>query len=214
MAPPRSHEGAYIPLDALQLTALDNVDDKDNEALEQHILVLLLGGLLILLAVTLLAVFWHQFIQAAAINTATEPEPARYWMRIVQAGWAARLVTVCTTVMLTVVALQGGLGTAMVAAILLETTTTGRGGVSLFLGPFYSLLRASKASPVTLWTATGFRPRFWRGRGTEPSPLPTQAMMWSTASRADRLYGIRNDRISAGLCFTSGTRSANITASS
>ncbi|KAM3526971.1 hypothetical protein MY4038_006587 [Beauveria bassiana] len=172
MAPPRSHEGAYIPLDALQLTALDNVDDKDNEALEQQQQPPPVAS------------------PAAAINTATEPEPARYWMRIVQAGWAARLVTVCTTVMLTVVALQGGLGTAMVAAILLETTTTGRGGVSLFLGPFYSLLRASKASPVTLWTATGFRPRFWRGRGTEPSPLPTQAMMWSTASRADRLHTI------------------------
>ncbi|CAI7663128.1 unnamed protein product [Penicillium viridicatum] len=112
------------------------------------VLTVILGFPILLLAVILLALFWHESMKAT-----DGAEPSTYWLRIVNAGWAAQLVTVCTASIRTVVAFQAGLATAMIAGIVLETT-----GTPILQGPFYSMLRAVKVAPSNLWTATNFRP--------------------------------------------------------
>ncbi|KAL6872848.1 hypothetical protein J3F83DRAFT_587834 [Trichoderma novae-zelandiae] len=162
MAPSRTSE--HVHLEALN----SNADDNDHEAEEEQphhkqrniwhrldtssIVTILLGLPLLLLTVTLTALFWHESVKA--IDGA---EPDISWMRVVNADWATRLVTICTASNRTVVALQAGLATAMVAGIVLETT-----GVPLLLGPFYSMLRAVKLAPSNLWTATNFQPHLSR----------------------------------------------------
>ncbi|UKZ76144.1 hypothetical protein TrVFT333_003840 [Trichoderma virens FT-333] len=162
MAPSRPRE--YISLEALN----SNAEDNDNEVKEQQphgeqsniwrrldttsILTVFLGPSLLLFAVALLGLFWHESMKA--IDGA---EPAISWVRIVNASWATRLVTVCSTCIRTVLAFQAGLATAMVAGIVLETT-----GAPLLLGPFYSMLRAVKMAPSNLWTATNFQPHLTR----------------------------------------------------
>ncbi|RAL01596.1 uncharacterized protein BO80DRAFT_434175 [Aspergillus ibericus CBS 121593] len=154
----------YIPLEALNTNAEDNHEEAEEEQPHRKrrnlwhridttsVLTVFLGFPLLLLAVTLLALFWHGSMKA--IDGA---EPEIYWVRVVNAGWATRLVTVCTASIRTVVAFQAGLVTAMVAGIVLETT-----GVPLLLGPFYSMLRAVKVAPSNLWTATNFQPHLSR----------------------------------------------------
>ncbi|KAJ5400861.1 hypothetical protein N7465_011350 [Penicillium sp. CMV-2018d] len=112
------------------------------------VLTVIIGFPILLLAVILLALFWYESMKA--IDGA---EPGTYWLRIVNAGWAAQLVTVCTASIQTVVAFQAGLATAMIAGIVLETT-----GTPILQGPFYSMLRAVKVAPSNLWTATNFQP--------------------------------------------------------
>ncbi|KAJ5977006.1 hypothetical protein N7501_000348 [Penicillium viridicatum] len=112
------------------------------------VLTVTIGFPILLLAVILLALFWYESMKA--IDGA---EPGTYWLRIVNAGWAAQLVTVCTASIQTVVAFQAGLATAMIAGIVLETT-----GTPILQGPFYSMLRAVKVAPSNLWTATNFQP--------------------------------------------------------
>ncbi|CAI7621778.1 unnamed protein product [Penicillium glandicola] len=158
-----AHSGTreYIPFEALR-----NTEGNDAEQDQPHrkrsniwhrvditsVLTVLLGSPLLLLAVALLALFWHESMRA--IDGA---EPGSYWVRIVNAGWAAQFVTVCTASIRTVVSFQAGLATAMVAGIVLETT-----GAPLLHGPFYSILRAVKAAPSNFWTATNFQPHLSR----------------------------------------------------
>lgn len=148
----------YISLEALNTNA-HNDDDAEEEQPHHKtniwrriditsVLTVILGFPILLLAVILLALFWHESMKA--INGA---EPGIYWLRIVNAGWAAQLVTVCTASIRTVVAFQAGLATAMIAGVVLETT-----GAPVLQGPFYSILRAVKVAPSNLWTATNFQP--------------------------------------------------------
>ncbi|CRL26948.1 unnamed protein product [Penicillium camemberti] len=148
----------YISLEALNTNA--HSDDDAEEEQPHHktniwhridtasILTMILGFPILLLAVILLALFWHESMKA--IDGA---EPGIYWLRIVNAGWAAQLVTVCTASIRTAVAFQAGVATAMIAGIVLETT-----GAPILQGPFYSILRAVKVAPSNLWTATNFQP--------------------------------------------------------
>lgn len=156
MAPNGSRE--YISLGALNRNA-HNDDDAEEEQPHQKsniwhridttsVLTVILGFPLLLLAVILLALFWHESMKAIG-----GAEPSTYWQRIVNAGWAAQLVTVCTASIRTVGAFQAGLATAMIAGIVLETT-----GAPILQGPFYSMLRAVKVAPSNLWTATNFQP--------------------------------------------------------
>ncbi|OKL60067.1 hypothetical protein UA08_04467 [Talaromyces atroroseus] len=156
--------GEYTPLEALNPNAEDHGDEAGEE--QSHgkrtkvwqrvdatsFLAILLGFPVLLLAVTLLALFWHESVEA--INRA---EPNIYWARVVHAGWATRLVTVCTASIRAVMAFQAGLVTALVAGIALETT-----GAPLLHAPLYSMLRAVKAAPSNFWTATDFRPHLPR----------------------------------------------------
>ncbi|RAK79512.1 uncharacterized protein BO72DRAFT_446326 [Aspergillus fijiensis CBS 313.89] len=112
------------------------------------VLTLFLGPPVLLLAVTFLVLFWWESMKA--INGG---DPEVYWFRIVDADWATRLITICTTAIRTVVSFQAGLATAMVAGVVLETE-----GIPLLQGPLYSILRAVKAAPSSLFTATDFRP--------------------------------------------------------
>lgn len=154
----------YTPLEPLNTNAEDNDDDAeqaqpDGKRIEiwrridtTGFLTVLLGFPILLLAVTLLALFWHESLKA--VNGA---EPNIYWVHVINASWATRLVTVCTTSIRMVMALQAGLVTALIAGIVLETT-----GAPLLHGPFYSMLRAVKAAPSILWTATDFQPHLSR----------------------------------------------------
>ncbi|RAL06825.1 uncharacterized protein BO97DRAFT_465635 [Aspergillus homomorphus CBS 101889] len=112
------------------------------------VLTIFLGPPFLLLAVTFLVLFWWESIKAIHGG-----DPEVYWFRIVNADWATRLVTICTTAIRTVMAFQAGLATAMVAGIVLETK-----GIPLLQGPLYSILRAVKVAPSSLFTATNFRP--------------------------------------------------------
>jgi hypothetical protein len=143
----------YVPLDALNSEAEDEQRYRKPRSTWQRVdtasvLTVFIGFLLLLLAVTLLALFWHDSIKA--IDGA---ELATYWARVVNAGWETRLVTVCTTSIRTVVSFQAGVITALIAGIVLETA-----GIPLLHGPFYSMLRAVKVAPSNLWTATNFQP--------------------------------------------------------
>ncbi|KAG2003881.1 hypothetical protein GB937_009374 [Aspergillus fischeri] len=153
----------YIPLEPLNINAEENNDEAEEEPHRKasniwhridttSVLTVFLGFLLLMLTVTLLAMFWHESMKA--IDGA---EPGIYWVRVVNAGWAAQLVTVCTASIRTVMAFQAGLATAMVAGIVLETT-----GAPLLHGPFYSILRAVKVAPSNLWTSTDFQPHLSR----------------------------------------------------
>ncbi|OGE54767.1 hypothetical protein PENARI_c005G10456 [Penicillium arizonense] len=162
MAPSGTRE--YISLEALNRNPENNDDEAEEE--QPHckrsniwhriditsVLTIFLGLPILLLAVTLLALFWHESMKA--IDGA---EPGIYWVRIVNAGWAAQLVTVCTTSIRTVVDFQAGLATAMVAGIALETT-----GVPLLQSSFFSMLRAFKVAPSNIWTGTDFQPHMSR----------------------------------------------------
>ncbi|RAH65683.1 uncharacterized protein BO66DRAFT_395219 [Aspergillus aculeatinus CBS 121060] len=112
------------------------------------VIAIFLGPPMLLLAITFLVLFWWESIKAIEGE-----EPEAYWFRIVDADWATRLVTICTTTIRAVVSFQAGLATAMVAGIVLETR-----GIPLFHGPLYSILRAVKVAPSSLFTATDFRP--------------------------------------------------------
>ncbi|QKX53283.1 uncharacterized protein TRUGW13939_00361 [Talaromyces rugulosus] len=154
-------EMSYIPLEAL---AQDNNNDAEEEQLHRKrrnlwhridtasVWASFLGFPLLLLAVTLLALFWYESLKA--IDGA---EPQIYWVCVVNAGWVTRLVTVCTTSIRMVMAFQAGLATAMVAGIVLETKS-----VSLLQSPFYSILWAVKIAFSNLWTSTNFRPHLSR----------------------------------------------------
>ncbi|KAJ6094271.1 hypothetical protein N7467_003116 [Penicillium canescens] len=162
MAPCGTRE--YISLEALNRNPENNDDEAEEE--QPHckrsniwhriditsVLTIFLGLPILLLAVTLLALFWHESMKA--IDGA---EPGIYWVRIVNAGWAAQLVTVCTTSIRTVVDFQAGLATAMVAGIALETA-----GVPLLQSSFFSMLRAFKVAPSNIWTGTDFQPHMSR----------------------------------------------------
>ncbi|PYI35809.1 hypothetical protein BP00DRAFT_387435 [Aspergillus indologenus CBS 114.80] len=112
------------------------------------VLTIFLGPPVLLLAVTFLILFWWESMKAISGG-----DPEVYWFRIVNADWATRLITICTTAIRTVVSFQAGLATAMVAGVVLETK-----GIPLLQGPLYSILRAVKAAPSSLFTATDFRP--------------------------------------------------------
>ncbi|CAG7960829.1 unnamed protein product [Penicillium salamii] len=147
----------YVPLDALNSEAEEEQCYRKPRSIWQRVdatsfLTVFIGFLLLLLAVALLALFWHDSIEA--IDGA---EPATYWARVVSAGWATRLVTICTTSIRTVVSFQAGVITALIAGIVLETT-----GIPLLHSPFYSMLRAVKVAPSNLWTATNFQPHMPR----------------------------------------------------
>ncbi|KAJ5151185.1 uncharacterized protein N7482_010437 [Penicillium canariense] len=151
----------YVPLVALNTNAENNINNeaqnvqpkyKERTLLQRvgvtSFLTIFLGSAVLLLPVVLLALFWRESMIAIAGD-----EPERYWVRIVNASWATRLVTVCTTAIRSVVALQAGLATAMVAGIAMETT-----GIPLLQGPVYSTIRAVKVAPSSLLMATDFRP--------------------------------------------------------
>lgn len=112
------------------------------------VLTIFLGPPILLLAVTFLVLFWWESQKAIDGDN-----PQAYWFRIVNADWATRLVTICTTTIRAVMVFQAGLATAMVAAVVLETK-----GIPLLQGPLYSVLRAVKVAPSNLFTATDFRP--------------------------------------------------------
>ncbi|KAL3463668.1 hypothetical protein BJX64DRAFT_298825 [Aspergillus heterothallicus] len=147
----------YVRLHALNNEAEDNQRHFKPRSTWHRVditstLTVLIGFLLLFLAVTLLAIFWNDSIRAIS-----GAEPATYWGQVVNAGWATRLVTVCTASIRTVVSLQAGVITALMAGIVLETS-----GVPLLHSPFYSILRAVKVAPDNLWTATNFKPHMPR----------------------------------------------------
>lgn len=156
MAPSGVRE--YIPLEAVN-TEYNNYEAEEQQPRRKRsniwhridtasVLTIFLGIPLLLPAVTLLAVFWHESMKSTGWAG-----PDIYWVLVVVAGWATRLVTVCTASIRTVVAFQAGPATAMVAGFVLETT-----GAPLLQSPFYSMLREVKVAPSNLWTATNFRP--------------------------------------------------------
>ncbi|KAJ5952114.1 uncharacterized protein N7479_010527 [Penicillium vulpinum] len=150
----------YVPLVVLNTNAEENNDEVQNvqpkytqRSLLKRVgitgfLTIFLGSAVLLLPIVLLALFWRESMIAIAGD-----KPETYWIRIVNASWTTRLVTVCTTAIRTVVALQAGLATAMVAGIAMETT-----GIPLLQGPIYSIIRAVKVAPSSLLMATDFRP--------------------------------------------------------
>ncbi|RAK98758.1 uncharacterized protein BO80DRAFT_427109 [Aspergillus ibericus CBS 121593] len=150
----------YIPLTARQTSSERNDDEPPKEHSKPQsrkgwkrfdltsILTVFLGSTILLLGLILLAIFWRQSRIAIAGD-----EPAVYWIRVVNANWSTRLVTVCAAAIRTVIALQAGLVTAMVAGIAMETT-----GIPLLQGPIFSMIRAVKVAPSSLLTATDFRP--------------------------------------------------------
>ncbi|KAM3087020.1 hypothetical protein ACMFMG_001129 [Clarireedia jacksonii] len=111
-------------------------------------IILFVGSALLFIVLLVLAFFWKTSIKAK-----TTEEPNRHWVRIINASWGARFVTICTLIIRAVVAFQASLATSMVAGILIETI-----GVPLFEVPFYSIIRAVQVSPVNLLTSANLRP--------------------------------------------------------
>ncbi|KOS37658.1 hypothetical protein ACN38_g11541 [Penicillium nordicum] len=150
----------YVPLAVLNTNAENNNDEvqgiqpkyKQRSLLQRvgvtSFLTIFLGSAVLLFPVVLLTLFWRESMIAIAGD-----EPDIYWVRVVNANWATRLATVCATAIRTVLALQAGLVTAMVAGIAMETT-----GIPLLQGPVYSIMRAVKVPPSSLLMATDFRP--------------------------------------------------------
>ncbi|KAJ9487355.1 hypothetical protein VN97_g5974 [Penicillium thymicola] len=149
----------YVPFVALNTNAENDNEVQDIEpknkrrSLLQRIGVtsfftIFLGSAVLLFPVVVLTLFWRESMIAIAGD-----EPNTYWVRVINANWATRLVTVCTTAIRTVLALQASLATAMVAGIAMETT-----GIPLLQGPVYSVIRAVKVAPSSLLMATDFRP--------------------------------------------------------
>jgi hypothetical protein len=106
-------------------------------------LTMFLGSALLFLALLLLAYFWRLSMMAD-----TTEKPNANWVHIINSNWGTRLVTICATIIRTVVTFQASLATAMVAGIMMETV-----GVPLLQGPFYSIMRAVKAAPSSLLTS-------------------------------------------------------------
>jgi len=113
-------------------------------------ITIFLGSALLLLVLLLLAYFWKLSMMA---DTNVTEEPNANWAHIINASWGTRLVTICATIIGTVVTFQASLATAMVAGILMETT-----GIPLLHGPFYSIVRALQVSPSNLLTSVNFWP--------------------------------------------------------
>jgi hypothetical protein len=111
-------------------------------------LVMFLGSVLLFLVLLLLAYFW----KLSMMENTTE-QPNATWVHIINANLGTRLVTICTTIIRTVVTFQASLATAMVAGILMETT-----GIPLLQGPFYSIVRALQVAPSNLLTSANFWP--------------------------------------------------------
>ncbi|KAK4184387.1 hypothetical protein QBC35DRAFT_391769 [Podospora australis] len=109
-----------------------------------HLVALLLGSAILPITFIILGLLWRESIAANKGGEARE-----LWYRLIEGNWTTRIVTICTAVMRTVVALQASVATAMTAALVLE-----RIGTPFLDGPFYSILRALEVSPYKLLTRT------------------------------------------------------------
>ncbi|CAG8910024.1 unnamed protein product [Penicillium egyptiacum] len=155
MARPRdSGAVAYTPLSAPD-NAHSQTQDESTVANKRtsiwarlgtvHILILVLGSIMLILPVLPLAWLWAESMAAAAGQ-----EPSRAWIAVIRANWTARIVTICTAILRTVVTTQASVTTAMFAGIIIE-----RVGAPLVDGPFYSITRALSGSPSNfLWTSS------------------------------------------------------------
>ncbi|KAF5124052.1 hypothetical protein E5D57_011974 [Metarhizium anisopliae] len=103
-------------------------------------LILGVGSLMLVLFVVPVAWLWTE-----SVVTGAGREPSKAWIAVVKGGWTARIVTICTAILRTVVTAQASVATAMFAAIILE-----RVGAPLADGPFYSMTRALNGSPSSL----------------------------------------------------------------
>ncbi|KAL4902049.1 hypothetical protein BDW74DRAFT_158966 [Aspergillus multicolor] len=113
------------------------------------VLTLILGFVFVLVPLALLGLMWRGSMVAI-----TGGEPRELWFQIVHANWTSRLVTVCTAVIRTMIAMQATVATAMIGSVILE-----RIGVPLSHAPFYSIARAAYVSPNSLLLTTGLRPK-------------------------------------------------------
>jgi hypothetical protein len=107
------------------------------------LLTLFLGSVILLISLLFLASIWKESMIATAGG-----QPKMPWVRIINANWTTRLVTIFTAVIRTVVAYQASLATAMLAGIILETI-----GIPIFHAPLYSTIRALNVSPINLLPA-------------------------------------------------------------
>ncbi|RDW68728.1 uncharacterized protein DSM5745_08488 [Aspergillus mulundensis] len=113
------------------------------------LLTLVLGFILVLVPLVLLGLMWKESMVAMSGG-----EPRELWFQVVHANWTSRLVTVCTAVIRTMIAMQATVATAMIGSVVLE-----RIGVPLSHAPFYSIARAAYISPNSLLFTTGLRPK-------------------------------------------------------
>ncbi|KAL4961863.1 uncharacterized protein BDV14DRAFT_179423 [Aspergillus stella-maris] len=154
----------YIPL-ALSSTFINETDGPQSGRLERpssgrrrpvlertgklNLLILLLGSILLLVPWTLLGFVWQESMTAISGE-----EPNFLFVRLVNANWASRLVTVCTAVIRTIVALQASVVTAMLSSVILE-----KAGTALLYAPLYSIIRAVSVSPTSLLLTKGILAR-------------------------------------------------------
>jgi hypothetical protein len=157
MARYTTHEAAdYFPLVTWHTNGENSNKDAPNEqprpkrksiwerANPISFLIMFLGSAVLFLVLLLLGFFWKTSMMA---NTTKEPNSK--WVHIINSNWSTRLVTICTTIIRTVVTFQASLATAMVAGIVIETI-----GVPLLQAPLYSILRAVKVAPSNFVTST------------------------------------------------------------
>ncbi|KAH6682292.1 hypothetical protein F5X68DRAFT_137856 [Plectosphaerella plurivora] len=106
-------------------------------------------SLAMLLVLALLAKVWSVAI-AAAKGSPTNTQ----WVYILESSRASSLVTICTALIRTIVTLQSGLATAMLASIIIE-----RVGAPIWHIPLLSILRATASTPTSLISTVARRPR-------------------------------------------------------
>ncbi|KAM0293151.1 hypothetical protein ACHAPM_011678 [Fusarium culmorum] len=158
---PRRVYAPYIPLE-LRNTAIEDTNyDPGYERPRRRkrlfrerlgatsIVILFMGSAIVVILFIALALMWKESIR---VNTAGEPNVV--WARIIDANWATRVVTMSMAVIRTAMATQASLATAMLAAVVLETT-----GTPLLQGPIYSVIRAVQAAPTTLLLTAKLRPK-------------------------------------------------------
>ncbi|PTD10256.1 hypothetical protein FCULG_00008987 [Fusarium culmorum] len=158
---PRRVYAPYIPLE-LRNTAIEDTNyDPGYERPRRRkrlfrerlgatsIVILFMGSAIVVILFIALALIWKESIR---VNTAGEPNVV--WARIIDANWATRVVTMSMAVIRTAMATQASLATAMLAAVVLETT-----GTPLLQGPIYSVIRAVQAAPTTLLLTAKLRPK-------------------------------------------------------
>lgn len=152
-------ESDYVPLAPLAVNAYNGDDAIQHSPSKprrrnithrlsvQHLAVLFLGSATIPLVFLFLGFLWKESRIAS-----TGADPRTPWIYILRANWAPSVVTICTVVIRTMVALQASLVTAMLAGYILETI-----GVPLLQAPFYSIIRALDVAPTNLLSTTVFR---------------------------------------------------------
>ncbi|KAL2818750.1 hypothetical protein BDW59DRAFT_181876 [Aspergillus cavernicola] len=153
----------YVPLTTFNQTTATDHDEPQNEwprpAQTKRniweristitILIICLDFVLLIIPCVLPGTMWRELIIAISGE-----EPNMLWIQIVHANWTSSLVTVCTAVIRTLMALQASLFTAMVGGIVLEKIST-----SLSHAPFYSIIRAVSVSLSSLLFTASIQPR-------------------------------------------------------